>query len=311
MPQQINRSNRIIFTVHRLSPVLLLTAFIVAFSLLACPTAQARVFFPGVKPLAMGTAFAAVADDCNAIQFNPAGIAQHELYWIDVNYQRTEFLVPPLGGPDEYKEIWDLWHLAIVDSATTNPVAAGLSFTGIDFPNHTFKENEDYRVYLAVAGNFFDTVYIGVNYQYVRLQEEDDAFTGDAGVLVRPIPWIGVGVASHHILGPTYDDPLLYRDIVFGIAGHIMEYATITFDVTKDFDVDADKTYMFAVGAEGVVFKRLGLRGGYLWDEIQELDFYSVGIGWYADTGTIGYSFRGNVERSRTFDHSIEISVQF
>jgi len=36
-----------------------------------------------------------------------------------------------------------------------------------------------------------------------------------------------------------------------------------------------------------------------------------VGIGWYADTGTIGYSFRGNVERSRTFDHSIEISVQF
>ncbi|MBZ0274300.1 hypothetical protein K8I61_19855 [bacterium] len=320
-----------------------LAAPLLAAVLVLCASPAHAVWFWGTKPLGMGTAFTAVADDNNAIQVNPAGIAQASWYAIAFNYERREHEIgdyPQLHEdeltPDEdvadfgseffvdedntidarEKNISDFFHGSVVDGKTTSNFAAGISFTAANFPSRTFNEGKDYRAALALAGNFADTVFIGGAAKYNQLEAGEGNINADFGFLVRAFDLVGFGLAGRNVFG-SQDPYRIEREVAVGVAGFVLDYATVAFDLTKIFDVDEEQTFNFATGVEGFVFRQastrsgLALRGGFTWDQIFDRDHYSLGFAWIAPEGTLGYSFRGDIENSRNFQHSIEISIRF
>jgi len=301
------------------------------------------VWFWGAKPLGMGTAFTAVADDNNAIQVNPAGIGQISHFNLDANFERREYEIsdyPQLHEDDltqeedendfgrEYfvqeeetietheKNISDFWHVSAVDGKTLPNLPVGVSFTAANFPNRTFDEGKDYRFSLALAGNAGDIFFMGGAAKFIQLSPEDTNFNADFGVLISAVDFFSVGLAGRNVFGSP-DPYRIRRDICLGVAGHILDYATVAFDATKVFDVDESNTFNFAAGAEGFVYKQastrsgLALRGGFLWDQIFARDLYSFGIGWVAPEGILGYTFQGDVENTRNFKHSLHMTMRF
>lgn len=296
------------------------------------------IFFWGVKSLGMGTATVGIADDNKAMEINPAGIAQGDRYSIDLNYERREYEIwdyPLLhqeetatqeeddfyggeffGEEDETidpdaKKIIDTWHVSVVDSKTLPSFAMGLYFTGLNFPSQTFQEGVGYNVGVAMAGDFAEIVYVGANGKFMQLTEQDSMFNADVGILIRAADLIGIGLVGHNLFGAN-EEYYVNRDLALGVAGFILHYAQIDFDVTKDFDSSATNTWNFALGAQGVLLGGLTLRGGFYWNQVNERNLYGLGIGWTdKEHGSLAYSFQGDVDNIHNFIHSIHLNVVF
>jgi len=295
----------------------------------------------GAKPLGMGGAFSAVADDTNAIHWNPAGLTifnSRKQAGFSFNYERSEyilgdyqFLHPELFedtsetddfGSEIYYEdeepvdlekkmVGDWYHFALVDGKTSKAVVAGLAFTGKNFPSHTFSEGEDYSVDLALAGGFAELLSIGVTGRYVQtLADNAGEFDVDVGAMVDAVGIIGVGIVGRNLFGNEEPD-IVRREIALGVAGFIMEYATISAEATKVFDVEGEEgTFNFAFGVEGVI-NPVALRAGFNWDRVAEARLWSAGIAVVDSMGTLAYTFQDDVDEVRNFVHSIQISVFF
>jgi hypothetical protein len=297
------------------------------------------VFFWGTKSLGMGTASVGLADDNNAVEINPAGIAQGNQYSIDLVYERWEYQIwdyphwhpedtEPVEDENDFsqeyftddedttiaedeKEMLDVWRVSVVDSSTVPNFSMGLYFTGVDFPNEAVEENKGYHFGLCLASNFGDLVYVGANPKFMQLTKDDSMFNADFGVLISIMDIIGIGLAGHNVFQADIENRI-NRDIALGLAGHVLDYAQIDFDVTKDFDSESDNTWNFALGTQGIVLGGLTLRGGFNWNQIDDRALYGLGIGWTdIAQGTLAYSFQGDVEQVKNYKHSININIRF
>lgn len=296
----------------------------------------------GAKPLGMGGAFTAVADDSNAIHWNPAGLTvfnERKQAGFMFNWERHEYILgdyefahPEMftdeededfyGGevyfPDEetldreQKMVRDWLHFAIVDGHTAKTFAAGLAFTGYNFPNHTFQDATDYTVELAVAGGMYDLLSFGATGRYVSLVDDTGGeFDMDFGALLNVSGLLGIGLVGRNVFGNDYPR-IVRREIALGLAGFVLDYATVSFDLIKVFDVpDADSTFNFAFGAEGIVGEVLALRGGFNWDQVDDAHLYSVGLAYVDNMGTLAYTFQGDIDQYRNTGHSIQVSIYF
>ncbi|MCB9479717.1 MAG: hypothetical protein H6684_04880 [Deltaproteobacteria bacterium] len=331
---------------HRLARFALVAALAAALPIAFATPARA-VWFWGTKPLGMGTASTGLADDNNAIQVNPAGIGQQDgRYSVDVNYERREYEIrdyPQLHQDDDrFKEDQeddfgsevffqdeeetpvdeknqsDFWHASIVDGATVPGSAFGLSFTAVNFPNRTFGEGEDFRGSVAFAGGEPSLLLIGGAAKYIQIDQDTRNFNADFGALLKLFDgYVGIGLVGRNVFGSP-DEYRIAREVALGIAVKTLEdRLEVAFDSTKVFDVEEDNTFNFAAGLQGLIYKQYGspgglaLRTGYLWDQIYERQNWSAGVAWVAPEGLLGYSFQGDIERSRNFIHSFHITFRF
>lgn len=296
----------------------------------------------GCKPLGMGGAFTAVADDANAISWNPAGLAiYNEMGQASFmfNWERHQYLLrdfqfvhPEEFATDTTNDFYDSgiyfgdepsvdlnkqmtrdwFRLAIVDGYTTKALVAGLSLTSLNFPNHTFRDGTDYSIDLALASGMAELLSFGITGRYVSVVEPGTGeFDMDVGMLLKPGGFMGIALVGRNVFGNDHPR-LVRREIAFGLAGFILDYATVSFDLTKVFDVtDVPGTFNFAVGAEGILIKVLALRGGFNWDQVDNRRMYSVGLGYVDDRGTLAYTFQGDVDEVLNYAHSLQVSINF
>jgi hypothetical protein len=307
------------------------------FVCLAAGAAHAQAFW-GSKPMGMGGAFSAVANDVNTIQWNPAGLTNltaRKQMGFEFNYERHEFLFgdydflfPELtkrdssefGNPyfedtsnaiDPKKKFSQDWYRVAIADGFTNPlISMGLSFTGLNFPSSTFKEGTDYSVDLALAGGFASIFSIGATGRFYDIDPEGPGrFDMDVGTLFNAVNIIKVGVVGRNLFGS--DEPYrVRREVALSVAGYALQYAVVSVEATKVFDItDAPGTFNFAFGAEGIIAKMLSLRGGYNWDQVYRSRLYSVGAAFIDQRGTLAYTFQGDVDQVRNFAHSIELTI--
>ncbi len=317
--------------------VALVCAWLITFS--AAPAFAYR--FWGCKPLGMGGAFTAVADDDNAISWNPAGLTIFNTLnkaSFMFNWERHQYLLGdfPFTNPDAIQTtsdnsfyhngtffddtttvnlkkemIRDWYRAAIVDGYTTKVLVAGLAFTSLNFPNRTFRDGTDYSADLAIAGGG-DYFSMGTTLRYVStLQPGTGEFDMDLGVMIKPGGFMGIGLVGRNIFGNDHPR-LVRREVALGLAGFLLDYATVAFDITKVFDVtDVPGTFVYAIGVEGIVAKVLALRSGFNWDLVDNTRMYSVGIGYVDPLGSLTYTFQGSVDEIRDFAHSLQVSINF
>lgn len=164
---------------------------------------------PGIRPLGMGGAFVAVADDLNAIRSNPAGLSLQKRRNIEmvylkpfnldgIHYSTFEFLLPM--------------------SVTSGAMGLGLQFQmnrdmyGTDIYGNNTGELSQYYVkfsagygqsisrWLSIGGN--------VNLYHSSPEIKSNGAGFNAGVLITPIPNLSLAVAGINLVAPikAYDN---------------------------------------------------------------------------------------------------------
>jgi fibronectin type 3 domain-containing protein len=260
----------------------------------------------GARGEAMGGAFTAVADDVNALTWNPAGLALleypefgylHMLYVGDTAYDFGGFAIPFSDGANSFGLGAGIVNLGVGSFDSTNGLAPPVSAA-------------DTAVFASGAYRFNGMISFGLTAKYIMRNiatYNAAAFAGDFGVLVTPSSdWrlgggiFNVGQAVQFLSSP---DPLPTEGRL-GAAYLLLNEGKNRLEVTGEggFFINS-QTFQAGGGAEYWYDRTLALRAGYEGDaNVQNL---TAGIGLnlkvlqfdyaYAPEGTLGDTHRFSV----------------
>jgi hypothetical protein len=291
----------------------------------------------GARPIGMGGAFTAIADDSNAPLYNPAGLVQ--VQWNEVSAMYSQLFSglslnsgsTATGGDTTHL---DQSYLSYI-SRPSRFGSLGLSWTNFNTTS-LYREDAVYLSYARYLGDvipvFDDQVSVGVNVKYLRRAftldaatvndpvfqagSSRDAWTGDAGILWKPDQgayegW-RVGFTAQNINQPDMGFltpekvPLEYR-LGFAYQSRLRPWIVPALDVTRRAGV----TGVYG-GAESWLFHdALGLRAGANQDEA------SAGVSYYQALGKktgfrLDYSFTVPYYVDDTAgSHRLQVTVYF
>ncbi|MBI3947468.1 MAG: UPF0164 family protein [Armatimonadetes bacterium] len=142
----------------------------------------------GARALGMGNAFTALADDIEAILWNPAGLARLE--------SRQAGFVEAVGS--------DAKKMRFVGYAQPDKEAPGGALSYLRVSDDTYALSETSLSY-TFAQNWSDRLSVGANVRYSRLKRREQAheiFNTDVGLLCDLTPTATLGVAVLNVLSP-------------------------------------------------------------------------------------------------------------
>lgn len=232
----------------------------------------------GARPLGMGRAFTAVADDIDALYWNPAGLASYRSS--QVSFMHAPFKI---DGAHQYV-------------AYSQPIYA-LGALGIGIANVSSGDVDRVDTNNSIIGsfNYRETGYLA-SYAH-RLQERFDVggtlkmaenglagttkrgFGADAGALYRMGPRLQFGLMARNLIAPSYsfdtekeEFPRILRG---GVAAKFFNrHLTTSLDLEKT--VGLSQNPRWHLGAEGFIIDNIFLRAGVDQTEIAS----GVGIRW-------------------------------
>ncbi len=252
----------------------------------------------GARPVAMGGAFSAVADDVNAVWWNPAGLtnlsrkeftATHSQWFADITHQS-------LG----YAQNW----------GARKAFGAGLIYLGTtDQERSEWGEDlgsfniRDLAFSLLFARQMNERISLGAGLKYISQKLHEEKASGiafDLGGLYRDSENLVYGLSLHNIGGEIKfieeGDPLPLN-LKLGAAYKIPR-KDLTLAV--DFNFPSYKEMRINVGTEYWFRKLLALRGG--WKSGYDLGEMSLGLGFRQDDFLLDYAYvpygdLGNTQR--------------
>ena len=208
--------------------------------------------FVGSRPLSMGGAFTAVADDANAITWNAAGLP---------GLRRTEFT-------SSYAELYAMGinqsYIGFV-RPISDQVAIGLDWSSIGYDDKELAYSEN-KLNFAFGFQPHKMFSLGLTTKYLmRDMLLDDASYGksagigyDAALLLQPLKNLKVGLGLYDIGGTS----ISYKDkIAETILGQAFKLG-ISYMPLNGLTVAADFGDRIQLGAEYVLASRVSFRGG-------------------------------------------------
>lgn len=205
----------------------------------------------GVRPLSMGGAFVAIADDANAPYYNPAGLANLTC--------REETFTHGQG----FDGIIKTNYIAVVQQHV------GFSYLGQggDLESKAGKNNMSERVYtLSVGRRVYPSIALGANLNLLSLSAEGKEGGLGAGldlsVLYQVNPALSAGLSVKNLAAEVKDEDL---DIIstFGVALRINPTLLIAADINnKEDHGNGDRIIDFHLGTELTMLDFVTLRVG-------------------------------------------------
>ncbi len=239
---------------------------------------------PGPKPLGLGNAYNAVADDNSAIELNPGGMAQVKRYEIDVNYLFSDYS--------------QQWRFAVLDSVSSS-LAMGLSYSQINFKedaqNPAFGElgvsslTRAQDTIIALAGGS-DYLFAGVNAAYQKINERpgDYFWTFSAGAIIKPVPQLlNLSFTIYNFATAGADNHEVLRRWSAG-ASTFLQYILASVEWSK-MEASGD---IWSFGIEGFLPQQVSIRSGYFRGKSSLEEGYGVGIAWRIQQIGLNYSFQ-------------------
>ncbi len=285
----------------------------------------------GVRPLGMGGAFTAVANDANGTLYNPAGLAQ-------VSSREATFMSAKLFTGLEGVDIGQNY-LGYIHPLNARAGTLGVTWSALSTPG-LYREDSASVSYGRYVNDILrlksDTVLcsLGANVKYLKHEYTVDsrnennptfsngnskgALTVDAGVLVMlPGTGFSVGIMGKNLTTPDIglrNEDKVYNENAVGIAYYRdkLPYAKLScFTVAADI-VRRDKYTDYRIGAESWFFKDLfALRAG---TSRQEFTF-GLGYEFKIKSETkliIDYAFALPFEVEKTSgSHRLGVSLRF
>ena len=275
----------------------------------------------GVRPISMGKAFVAVADDAHAGYWNPAGLAGlgngqlSAMYSNPMNYA--------LLGDTGLKDIgYHTMSLGYPLPFGTHPGAVGLNLAYLSAgdilvvkddsgPTGDTFSDSDLAVILsyanAVLGN---QLYLGANLTFIRQQVWENSGSGmglDVGSIYRLSDNLKLALMFQNLIQPKIkllDDGVtnsVPRTLKLGISYKLLDDMLL---IATGMDKSGGRSAKFHLGVEAKPIDMLSLRGGYTTDTGE----ISVGLGVHFSAIQLDYGF-GFLNLGST--HRIAITVDF
>jgi fibronectin type 3 domain-containing protein len=258
----------------------------------------------GARSEAMGEAFTGVADDVDALTFNPAGLALVQkpqvaylrmLYLADIAYNFGGAALPVPDGDDTWGFGAGVINLGTAPFDSTNGLAPSVS-AGYNAIMASAALRIKSVVAFGVTGKFIMENLGGYNAQ---------AFGGDVGVLLTPADRLGIGLAvlnlGQQVQFISEGDPLPTM-LRLGISYKILDVPHHSLLLSADNGYDLiSQSYLGGGGAEYWYDKTLALRAGYTGDAYQQHLTAGLGVNVngivefdyaYAPMGTLGDTHR-------------------
>jgi len=258
---------------------------------------------PGARPAGMGYAFAAVADDPNAVYYNPAGLGNlkhieatgmEDQYFQGVNYDFAALAVPISRLAKDSNA-----NYGVAAASIYNLTVGGIPQRGTTetlSPEGTFS-SQDYAYAMSYAYALGDSgLSLGGTVKIVQSDLDGYNASGeafDAGALYRKDKLsLAAGVRD---LGPGYGfagqtDPLP-RTWFLGAAYVILPGWTAA--VEGDFPRDADPSYSFGTEYSYAFTKKISgsLRGGYASQNVDGGGYAGATVGGGLGYGGVRFDF--------------------
>ena len=287
----------------------------------------------GARPVAMGEAFVAVANDPSTIYWNPAGLAgllrkeitfSHTEWPADIQYDYVAAVLPveKLGGSLGFQ--LGALRTDMAETDELHPYGTGRTFQYTDFVGG-----------LSYARRFTDKLLIGFTGKFVHENlglEVGGSTSNNILVDVGSIYYVGfgslrVGVALSNF-GPdfkpggsfyspngqgvrdydSFNPPTQFR---YGLAWEPYETRDVRFTTSFEVSQPADNQQEIKAGLETTIRHALSLRGGY--------NFNADEIHWSAGAGVVGdiSTLRGTVDYAYSDGgllgsiHRVSLGVRF
>lgn len=269
----------------------------------------------GARPFGMGNAFSALANDVNAVYYNPAGLAYLKNAQITTSYDRL------------YLGLSDKSSLGNGFIAITTPLGEmggiGLSYLNFQlvdyYQEHTFT--------LSYANKIFSELSAGLNVKFLSRSISEDAYTRtdplflekgytkagfsfDAGLLFRPFPSYSFAFTVYNINQPDLglkDNDTVPIGLKLGFA-----YRYYTTDFVTDFAY-SDKDWDLCFGVENWFFEgSFAIRGGVKTGSRADNDL-SLGLGYNSGNLQFDYGFQFPLSGIKnTFgSHRVSFGIKF
>jgi len=223
----------------------------------------------GTRPLGMGGAFVAVADDANTINWNPAGLP---------GLRRTEFT-------STYSDLYTLGithsYLGFVRNFTDR-IAFGLDWSNLGFDDKELLFSEN-KMNLSLGMQVFKGLSVGLTSKYLS---RDMALDGtsygkgsgigyDIGLLWQAVRFVRFGISVYDFGGTdiSYKDKIVETVLPEAMKFGVALYPLDNLLVAADF---GDRTH---IGAELTIANKLLLRAGIQQEDLsnEQLSIFSVG----------------------------------
>ncbi|HUV59146.1 MAG TPA: PorV/PorQ family protein [Desulfatiglandales bacterium] len=262
----------------------------------------------GARPVGMGGVFCGIADDVNAIHYNPAGIIQLKRKEIIVTHNewiegiRTE----SLGYAHPVNKYWVLGltlDYLYITGLVERDVYGNES-------GKTFGGNNGVLA-LALGRKLQDNISVGANFKIIREAVKDKnslAYAMDIGFLYR-LTKLKLGIAVQNLgtkiklYEEAFSLPLNFK---FGLGYKLIENMELGLDVNIPMDNEID----VRMGSEYWVASTIALRVGYKTNQEEHTGIgVSAGLGFRYRNYQIDYSFLPFGDLGNT--HRISLNVKF
>ena len=251
--------------------------------------AQFELLDVGAKPISLGGAFTSLANNSNAVYYNPAGISQIPFREVSVFYSPAPFGLKELAnGSVNYVE----------------PTKFGVF--GLSAKTYGFELYKEITVTATYSNNYKKKIFYGANINYYNLKIQNygsaSTFGVDIGGLAYLTEFLRWGFAAFNLNRPkigTQDDklPQVYRT---GISIQPRKELNFVLDVEKDTRYTAS----VKAGIEYSLYDMIDLRAGIGTEPTK----FSGGVGLYYSIFEIDYGFYNHQDLGLTHQGTITIN---
>jgi hypothetical protein len=244
----------------------------------------------GTKAIGMANAFAAVSDNCWAINYNPAGLARL------TSFQCAAFIVPEQFGLQELK-------------TTAFAAAAPFSFAAIGCTAEKFGFDlySETEFGLAFARKIDGNISAGLNLEYQRRDilryGTAGTYAFHAGLLAHVLENLDIGFTVHNSTNAALEkgNEKIPQVCALGICWSFFHEFQISLEMEKDIRFPAS----IKMGVEQIVFSTIALRAG----AANNPDKYSAGIA--VRYLLIEFGYAGYSHPDLGWTHQVELSFKF
>lgn len=287
----------------------LITALICSIILMSTGAVRAdfRHARMGPRPRALGSAFVSVADDANAVYWNPAGMTQLDRF--EITGCRTMLYAVEELSNDYISAVYN-W---------TRYGAFGISWVRLDLED-TYNEN---TINFAIARKvpFIQGLSVGTSVKLMILSApgyekyNDPAYGGrviepsvDIGIHYRPKDNWAIGAVVYNVNEPelqlltttTRPDPV-YRDFAIGASYIFRGLLLLTYDLRTRYGEFSNT--IGRIGSEIWFFDAVALRGGF------EQEHMTAGVGLRNNHWQIDIMLETHYELGNTYQFSATIRL--
>jgi hypothetical protein len=231
--------------------------------------------FGHARTLAMGGAYMSMGYGVETIGGNPAALSAYKRYQLEAS------------GAWDVPNGMGFATVGVADS--TGPVAMGLSYHFATFGG--LERRWGHITTVALSYSIADWIHLGVSGRHHVLigASQTNSITMNAGLVIRPLPFVSIGVSGHNLINNFNAD--ITRYFVASASAMLFEQLSPCFDLRADFNGPTPR-FAYHGGLEWLIGASVPVRVGYQYDGIMNHHYVSGGLGWFVQGSGIDLAYR-------------------